>query len=140
MKHSIESSIHINAKPEKVWQVLTDFENYSAWNPFILSIKGNVKSGNQIAVTFEEMNFKPKVLVYEPNKQFSWLGHLFIPGLFDGEHNFILTQNDDGSTTFMQKENFGGLLVRFFKGYLNSKTKPGFIQMNQKLKEEVENK
>jgi hypothetical protein len=140
MKHSIESSIHINAKPEKVWQVLTDFENYSAWNPFILSIKGNVKSGNQIAVTFEEMNFKPKVLVYEPNKQFSWLGHLFIPGLFDGEHIFTLTQNDDGSTTFMQKENFGGLLVRFFKGYLNSKTKPGFIQMNQKLKEEVENK
>ncbi|WP_228479091.1 SRPBCC family protein [Flavobacterium soyangense] len=34
------------------------------------------------------MTFKPKVLAFETNKEFRWLGHLLFPGLFDGEHKF----------------------------------------------------
>ncbi len=39
----IETEILINAKPDKVWQVLTDFESHSKWNPFIKSISGEKK-------------------------------------------------------------------------------------------------
>ena len=33
----------IDTKPEKVWEVLTDFENYPTWNPFIQNILENKK-------------------------------------------------------------------------------------------------
>ena len=137
-KQSIKTEININAKPEAVWNVLTDFFNYPQWNPFIISIEGNVETGKRIHVKLQGMNFKPKVLVFEQNKEFRWLGHLWIKGLFDGEHRFQLVENADGTTTFIHSENFSGILVKLFTKMLKKNTEPGFKQMNQKLKERVE--
>ncbi len=80
------------------------------------------------------MTFKPKVLAYEKEKELRWLGHLMFKGLFDGEHIFELKDNGDGTTTFMQSENFNGLLVRIFSKRLDEETKPGFELMNRILK------
>ena len=41
----IKTEIIIDSKPEKVWEVLTDFENYPTWNPFIQNISGEQKVG-----------------------------------------------------------------------------------------------
>lgn len=84
------------------------------------------------------MTFKPKVLTLIKNKELSWLGHLLFPGLFDGKHQFQLIDNGDGTTTFIQSEEFKGLLVSFFKKKLNTNTRNGFIEMNKKLKELAE--
>ena len=78
----IKTQITINATPGKVWEVLTDFENYSNWNPFIRSITGKPKVGSQIAVSIvppqgKKMTFKPTVLVHERNKELRWMGRLF---------------------------------------------------------------
>lgn len=66
------------------------------------------------------------------------MGHLIIPGLFDGEHIFELIDNGDGTTTFVQRELFGGILIPFFKKMLDVNTKQGFELMNKALKEQVE--
>lgn len=134
----IKTQIHIEASPEQVWQVLTDFDTYAAWNPFIVSIAGDVALGNMIDVKVQGMRFKPKVLQFETNKAFVWKGKLFIKGLFDGTHSFKLQDNGDGSTTFLHGENFSGILVPLFKKMLNEKTEPGFVAMNEALKRRVE--
>jgi hypothetical protein len=139
----IKTEILIHATPEKVWAILTNFENYPNWNPFIKSIKGEVKVGNKITARIEPpqgkgMTFKPKVLTFEPQKELSWLGHLLFAGLFDGKHKFELIDNGNGTTTFKQSEKFKGILVPFFKKSLDNKTKKGFEEMNQKLKELAE--
>ena len=145
MAKEIKTEIVINATPEKVWAVLTNFEEYPNWNPFIKSITGQVFVGNTIIARLEPpevkgMTFKPKVLAFETNKEFRWLGHLLFPGLFDGEHKFELIDNGNGTTTFIQSENFRGILVPFFKKMLDKNTTNGFNLMNQKLKEMVEQK
>lgn len=142
MATQLSTQITINANPQKVWQVLTNFANYG-WNPFIKSIKGDAVVGKTIEVFLQPegqkgMVFKPKVLSYNANKRFSWLGHFIIPGLFDGEHIFELIDNGNGTTTFIQRENFKGILVPFLKKMLNGPTKQGFEAMNQKLKEQAE--
>ena len=38
MAKEIKTEILINATPEKVWSILTSFDNYPNWNPFIKSI------------------------------------------------------------------------------------------------------
>jgi hypothetical protein len=34
--------------------------------------------------------FRPRVLEAEPARRLRWLGHLLVPGLFDGEHRFTI--------------------------------------------------
>jgi hypothetical protein len=145
MTTEIKTTIVINASPKQVWEKLTNFEEYPNWNPFIKSIKGNLAVGNTIIVRIEPpeangMTFKPKVLVYETNKEIRWLGHLLFPGLFDGEHKLELIDNENGTTTFNQSEKFSGILVFLFQKMLDKNTKNGFVLMNQKLKELAEKK
>jgi len=141
----VKTEISINARPDKIWTILTDFDNYPKWNPFVTSLKGDVKVGNKITVRIEPPEasvntFKPTVTAFETNKKLSWLGVLLMKGIFDGEHKFELTDNGNGTTTLVQSENFIGLLVPLFKKQLNDNTRRGFEAMNKKLKELAEQK
>ena len=142
MTVEIFTEILIEAQPKKVWEILTDFENYPEWNSFVKSIEGNIKVGNTISVRIEPPNgngltFKPVVVAYDVQKELRWLGKFFIKGVFDGEHQFKLIDNKNGTTTFIQSETFTGILVSLFKNNLNN-TKIGFEQMNLELKELAE--
>ncbi len=143
MAKEIKTEIIINASPGKVWAILTDFENYPTWNPFIKSLKGKVAAGNRVETIIQPpgekpMTFKPLVLEYDENKELRWIGHLLIPGLFDGEHKFELIDNSNGTTLFKQSEKFTGILIPLFKKMLEVNTVEGFNQMNKKLKELAE--
>ncbi len=145
MAKEIKTEIQIAASSEKVWAILTDFEAYPTWNPFIKSLTGEVKVGNTITARIEPpnakgMTFKPKVLAFTENQEFRWIGHLLFPGLFDGEHSFELIDNGNGTTTFIQSEKFKGILVPLFKKMLDVNTVNGFNEMNEMLKEIVEGK
>lgn len=143
MKLDLQTQITINARPEKVWKILTNFSEYPNWNPFIKYVEGDFVVGNKIKARIQPpdsnvMNFTPKVLTYRKNMELSWLGHVLFPGLFDGVHKFVLIDNGDQTTTFQHSENFQGILVPLFKKQLLNNTKRGFIAMNEKLKELAE--
>lgn len=135
----IKTTIQIAATPQKVWNVLTDFEQYPNWNPFIKSAEGKFAVGNKVAINAGGMNFKPRILVYNEKKEIRWIGKLLVKGFFDGEHIFKIVENKDGTVTFKQEEKFTGILVGLFAKKLDNETKVGFEQMNQKLKELSEN-
>lgn len=143
MALEIITKITIKSTPEKVWKILTNFDAYPDWNPFIKSIDGQIKVGNKITARIEPpgaigMTFKPEILTFVKNKELSWLGHLLFPGLLDGKHKFKLIDNKDGTTTFIHSEQFSGILVPFLKKKLKNNTKNGYIEMNKKLKELAE--
>lgn len=140
MAKEIKTEIVIQATPEKIWSILTNFENYPNWNPFITTIEGNAAIGNKIKVSIhppagKKMTFRPIVITKIDEKEFSWRGKLLFRGLFDGEHKFELIDNKDGTVTFIQSEKFKGLFVWMFNP---KKTEDGFKQMNEKLKELAE--
>lgn len=139
MAKELVTSITISASPTQVWAILTDFEKYPEWNPFIKSLTGQVAVGNTIVAHLhppggQAMTFKPKVLAFEPEKEFRWLGHLFFPGLFDGEHIFELTDEGNGTTLLVHREKFKGILVPLFQKMLDTNTLEGFNAMNRALK------
>lgn len=145
MAFELKTEITINTTPEKVWLILTGFDNYPSWNPFITSLKGDVKVGNKIAIRIEPPgastnNFKPPVTAFEVNKKLSWLGVFLFRGIFDGEHKFELVHNENGTTTFIQQEKFSGLLVPFLKKMLDDNIRRGFEALNKKIKELAEAK
>ena len=142
-KKEIRTEILINSSPSRIWKILMDFENYPKWNPFIKSISGKAEKGNKISAKLKPpdakgMMLNPMILEVKNEKEFRWLGHLIIPGLFDGEHIFELIDNKNGTTTFIQRELFGGILIPLFKKLLDDNTRRGFELMNQQLKIESE--
>ncbi|MEM8888815.1 MAG: SRPBCC domain-containing protein [Bacteroidota bacterium] len=138
MALELTTSIRIEASPEAVWNILTDFDAYPEWNPFIKKIEGEVAVGNKIKAEITDMTFKPRILAFDHKQKLEWMGRLGMPGIFDGRHYFILKDNGDGSTTLIHGEHFKGILVPFFKKKLMHDTKAGFEAMNQALKERVE--
>ncbi|MAN59570.1 MAG: polyketide cyclase [Flavobacteriaceae bacterium] len=141
---TIQTEILINSDISKVWNALMDFENHPKWNPFIKSISGDQKVGNQLTVSIKPpdgngMTFRPKILILEKNREFRWKGKLIINGIFDGEHFFKLESLGENQTRFIHGENFSGILVALMSKVLD-KTKDGFQLMNESIKKECERK
>lgn len=142
MAAAITTTIDINADPQAVWDVLTDFPAYGDWNPFMDRIEGRAEVGTKLVVHLNPdggrgMTFKPTVLAAVPAQELRWLGKLGIGGLFDGEHSFVLTGNADGTTRLTHGERFSGILVAVLKGTVKN-SHAGFGAFNTALKQRVE--
>ena len=141
----LSSEIEIQASDERVWQLLTDFASFPKWNPFIRWVKGQAKVGTQLEIHIQPsgangMTFKPTVLKVEQNHELRWLGRLFMPGLFDGEHIFTIDNLETNRVRFTQCEVFNGLFVPPMARSLDTDTRRGFEEMNQALKARAEQK
>jgi hypothetical protein len=139
MTKQLITSIEIDAPPNIVWEVLTEFDRFHLWNPFICSIDGNAALGNKLVVRIEPpggkvMTFRPVVLTADPGTELRWLGRVIFPGIFDGEHRFQIESLGDRQVRFIHSERFSGLLVPFFWRSLDTQTRRGFEAMNQALK------
>ena len=114
----LRTEIEFEGTPQEVWDVLADLPAYAEWNPFIKKIDGEARTGAKLEVRMEPegeraMTFRPTVLSAEPGRELKWLGHLLVPGIFDGEHRWLIEDAGSGKVRFTQSERFGGILVPF---------------------------
>jgi hypothetical protein len=143
MTRRLHTEIEIQASPDRVWEVLTDFAAYPHWNPFIVEATGQPVPGARPQLQMRlpgrrPMTFRPRVLEATPAHRLRWLGHLLFPGLFDGEHTFTIEPSGPGQVRLSQQEEFRGLLAPLLLAFLAKPTQEGFSQMNQALKTRVE--
>lgn len=114
MNKNISTEILIKATKEKVWTILTDFDNYKSWNPFMINSSGQAVVGTKLVNTMKnkdsQMKFKPTILTVKQYEYFDWLGSLFFKGLFDGHHFFKIDDLGNGQIKLTQGENFSGIL------------------------------
>ncbi len=138
----IRTEIEIEAPVATVWGVLTDWPAYADWNPWMQRIVGTLEMGARLDVSVRvgerEIGFQPKVVRLEDGHSFRWLGHMFVRGLFDGEHAFELESLEPRRTRLVHSERFGGLLTGLVLALIGKQTEEGFRAMNQALKERCE--
>jgi len=138
------TEVEVDAPPSRVWAVLSNFAQYTEWNPFIQKAEGEPLEGTQLTIHLfppggKPMVFKPTVLKAVADTELRWLGRFLFPGVFDGEHIFALESLDSGKRTkLVHKEKFRGILVPLLAGSLDTHTRRGFEAMNQALKKRVE--
>ena len=138
----IQTEIDIKASSEKVWKVLTDFNNYSNWNPFMQKIIGEPNEGSKLKINLhtakgKSRTYRPIVTKVEPFRELRWFGKSFIPGMINGERIFILETRSD-TIHFIHKEIFTGFLVPLIGNRLDKDMTQSFVQMNDALKKKVE--
>ena len=139
----LRSEVTIDAPAERVWELLTDFGSFPDWNPFMQRASGEVVVGEKLVVYLKPpggmgMSFKPRVTKVVSNREFRWLGHFVMPGVFDGEHIFAIEPIGDASCRFVQREEFRGILVQLVLAMMGKATERGFNEMNQALKARAE--
>jgi hypothetical protein len=137
VSHVVTTQIAIDAPPERVWLAFTDFESYRDWSRFIKSISGDLCAGGRLTVRLgpadsNGLTFKPSITEYREGSVLEWLGHLGVPGLFDGRHRFELTRTSAGNTLFTQSETFTGIAIPFVRSSLASMTR-SFDAFNESL-------
>lgn len=137
-RKEIRTDVTIEATSQEVWAVLADFGSYGEWNPAFASIEGRPEAGTKLDVAFSlkgdrTMRMRPTVLVAESGRELRWLGHLLMPGLFDGEHRFEIHEQEPGRVRFVQGERFRGLLVPFLRSLIEFDTPAMFERVNAAL-------
>lgn len=134
----VRAEADIDAPVEDIWEVLTDFESYPEWNPFIVSAEGEARVDAKLTNVMNNdgstTTFNPTVLVANGH-ELRWIGRFGVPGLVDGEHYFLLEDIGDGRTRLVQGETFTGILVPFAGGALD--VEDDFEAMNAALKDRV---
>ena len=138
----LATSVDVDAPPERVWTVLTDFDSYPEWNP-TMRIRGRPNLGAHLDVELRlpdarPQAFRPTVTRVDRPHELRWLGHLFVPGLYDGEHRFRVEDLGDGRSRFHHGEAFSGVLVGPVNRLLGSRVRRGFEAMNEALKARAE--
>ena len=136
----IETQIMLNAPQKEVMNLLTNFEKYKEWNPFMVFAKGKCSLHSVLKVTLnidnKKMSISPKIIMRQDNI-FCWRGVLGVRYLFDGVHYFKVEGLPKNRTLFTHTEHFQGLLVwAMFPMLL--KIKKRFELMNKALKNELE--
>lgn len=128
----IETTLEVAATPAQVWDVLTDGAGHADWDPHLESITGVIAEGEKLAIKFRgSMTFKPVITEMTEGKTLEWLGHLGVPGIFDGRHRWDLETTPAG-TRITQSESFSGVLLPFM-GKVLRKTVSDFEASNEAL-------
>lgn len=135
---NIRIEVVINSPISKVWQVLMDFASYPDWNTF-MHIKGSGEVGSNLENTMmlegqKPQVFRPLILENKKEKELRWKGKLFLQGLFDGEHYFLLESLGQDKTRLIHGEKFSGILSSVVLKMIGEKTVEGFEKMNLELK------
>ncbi|WOX10167.1 SRPBCC domain-containing protein [Streptomyces sp. N50] len=139
MKPVLTAVIDIDATPQAVWDVLTDFAAYGEWSTFSTA-EGTAEVGSRLTMRMPGMTFRPTVTVATPGQELRWAGTLGIKQLFHGRHSFVLSPNHDGTTRLTNHEEFSGALVTLIRPFLRTPKKDGYAAFNTGLKQRVEDR
>lgn len=131
-------SITINASPERIWNVLTNINNWAGWQTDISQPKLN--GSLQFSTTFDWKTGGARIHstlhTVTPYAEFGWTGKTF--GMY-AIHNWTMKE-DNGGTEVMVKESMEGFLASLFKSSFNKNLEKGMVKWLQLLKEECERK
>jgi uncharacterized protein YndB with AHSA1/START domain len=129
-------SIHINARPETVWAVLSDIDNWAAWQTDISrpQLNGPLRPGTPFDWKTGGAGIHSTLHTVMPGQQLGWTGTGF--GMY-AIHNWTLTAVP-GGTQVTVDESMQGWLPRWFKTSFNKMLASGMQHWLEQLKVEAE--
>ena len=80
------------------------------------------------------MPFFPKIVVFDPNSELGWVGEAPIPGIFKGDHRFIIEPLSETSCRLRHRETFTGVVANMFGDSIVKLACNMYVDYNRELK------
>jgi uncharacterized protein YndB with AHSA1/START domain len=130
------NAITIQASIEKVWHVLTNINDWAAWQNDISKplLDGDLQPGTTFTWKTGGANIHSTIHTVEPYQSFGWTGNTF--GMF-AIHNWTLTESK-GDTTVSVEESMEGFLAKLFKNSFQKSLEKGMQHWLIQLKTKCE--
>jgi hypothetical protein len=133
-----ETSIGIDAPPQRVWSILTDTAHWPQFDPYCDRIEGRAALGETVKA-FTKLApgraFPVKVTEFAAPRRMVWSGGMPL-GLFKGVRTYTINPAGKGST-FAMREEFSGPLLALIGKSLPDMTEP-FAAFAKGLKQKAE--
>ena len=132
----IEHQLDIDAVPETVWQVISDFSHYSQWNPFIVGCECNLAVGNEIVMQVVLGEDKPPraqteyISEVDHGRYFAYTSPKKPTFLLRSFRSHTITALANNRTRYDSGFELHGLLVPLLKLVLNKPLQWGFTEMS----------
>lgn len=137
-----EGRVDVEASPEQVWAVLTDFSAYPIWNPFMYPVKGTPLPGSTLEVTLHpgtgSVTYPATVATARPDHELSWTGQVFSSGLFDVTFTFTIDPLPGGRAHLEARESGKGLAAPAARWLVAGDIPRGLDQMVKALRNRAE--
>jgi len=139
----IKTEIEINAPVDKVWEVISNFNEWKEWNPIISNATGEAKLGTKLNIAMSDkegkssQKYQPVIIKLDEQKSFHWRAKMVSGHLFTNDKIVELKETETG-TLVVHAETFSGLLTPLFWSKLNTGVAPMLDKMNKALKQKVE--
>src|SRR6476469_9509589 len=120
----VNDAVLITRSAPEVFSVLTRWDLYPEWNPYIPRIQGKPAAGEAIRVTFAmglgpALTLNCRMEVCDSQRlTLAWEYRAFLPWLYTARHSFVLEKTGPQHCRLVQTEAMQGLLAsRFFTFY-----------------------
>jgi len=139
----IKTELNIDAPPEQVWRIITDFDNWEKWNPIVNTTSGTAALGSKVEITMrgkdgQDANSYTAIITrFDEPKTLRWHGKMMAEFLMANDKIIELEETDSG-TRLIHRETFNGILVPLFWGKLSEHVPAMLNSMNEALKNVVE--
>ncbi|SMO32289.1 Polyketide cyclase / dehydrase and lipid transport [Saccharicrinis carchari] len=133
-----KKSIVIHADIERVWNILTHINKWSAWNAdiSISKMNGQIQVGQTFDWKTGGTTLHSNIHTCNPNTQFGWTGKVF--GVY-AIHNWILSETANGTKVTVE-ESMEGILAKLFRKSFQQTLENGMANWLESLKKECEKK
>lgn len=129
-------TLFIAAKPQKVWEVLTNISQWPKWNSKIIKTQTdtNLTEGSKFEWETNGASIKSEIHTAKINNTFGWTGSTFGGTAI---HNWYLEETENG-TIVRVEESMQGWLVWIFQSKMNKDLKKDMRYWLDQLKKESE--
>jgi len=136
-RKSVHAEVTIDAKPQKVWQVLTNTSKYSEWNTVMAIEEGSVTKGETVKYNFTDIEGKSsvipaKVIEKTENQLLNQKGGM--PLILTYDHRYSLAEVE-GKTKLVIHEDYRGIMVPFWSP---KKVQLSYEKLVEKIKSRAE--
>lgn len=138
-----QTRFEVNARADRVWELLTSLDRYAEWNPQIPVASGVVEEGSPIKLRLvlpgrPPMELSAVIEEVRPASLFTWRGHVIAPWFFEGYRRFEISPIDERKVVVTHIEDVHGLFAPLFSVLMGAPVRKSQIALNEALRTRAE--
>ncbi len=138
----IDNEVEINASAAEVWKVITDFDRYPEWNPFVVAAQSSLKPGDPIDMKVKLLGPVQRqveiILEVNEGKGFSYQMKPFPWGALSSRRSHEIIELDAQRCRYKSHFQLQGWMMPLVRGLMKGPLQRGFSGMTDAIRQRAE--